>query len=292
MSRTFDPKEIKAIAIDLDGTTLLPDTKLGSYTTEIFKKLLSRGMQIIICTGRAVESTEMYREAIGTEGPMVFFNGAVVVDTPSNKLLYANLVDMDIADYGVDIAHKMGIHYQIYLAAGLSPDTGEPDSAIRWEPLVIDKECPESDMYRKHTGITPLVTNLKHVTGLQGVQGCIKSMFIADSSLHDEIRREMNARFGSRINIIRSFPTFLEILSAGVSKGGGLKTAMEHRGLQPHEVIAFGDEENDLSMFTVTGYAVTLANARENIRNAADLVIGSNADESLAAYLENIFLNK
>jgi hydroxymethylpyrimidine pyrophosphatase-like HAD family hydrolase len=82
----------------------------------------------------------------------------------------------------------------------------------------------------------------------------------------------------------------LELLKYGVSKGEGLKTAMKHRGLVREEVIAFGDDENDLSMFDVAGFSVATSNAIDKNREAADLVIGSNAEEGLAAFLEETFL--
>jgi hydroxymethylpyrimidine pyrophosphatase-like HAD family hydrolase len=114
-------------------------------------------------------------------------------------------------------------------------------------------------------------------------------MFICDSSLHDEIRQKMSGRFGDSIYITRSHPTFLEILNAGVSKGEGLKIAMNCRGLKPEEIIAFGDEENDLPMFSVAGFSAAPSNAKEKVRQAADFVFGSNTEEGLATFLENLF---
>jgi len=107
---------------------------------------------------------------------------------------------------------------------------------------------------------------------------------------HDEVRLRIKNRFGGQVNVLRSFPTFLEILNAGVNKGSGLEIAMRHRGLKPEEVIVFGDEENDLSMFPAAGYACAPANAGEKIRSAADFVYASNAEEGLAEFLENTFL--
>ena len=290
MSKKFEPRNIKALAVDLDGTTLLPGAILGERTEKCLKQLILRGMQIVIATGRAIESSEHYRSAVGAEGPMVFFNGAEVADVPSGKILSVDYVDIEVIDFGVDLSRDMGVHYQIYLPAGISPDTGKFDPAKKWESLLIDRRTPEMEMYQKHTGITGIVKDLKSVTSLPGLQGCIKGMFIADPSLHDEIRRRMNSRFEDRINIIRSFPTFLELLKTGVSKGEGLKTAMKHRGLAPEQVIAFGDEENDLSMFDATGFSAAPESAKENVLNAADIVFGSNAEEGLAAFLEKTFL--
>ncbi|MDR0487405.1 MAG: Cof-type HAD-IIB family hydrolase [Treponema sp.] len=291
MSRKFDPHKIKALALDLDGTTLLPGAVLGERTLTVLRKLISGGMQILLATGRAIESSEPYRSAIGAEGPMVFFNGAEVADVPSGRILSVVLVDVDIIDFGIDVARRLGVHYQIYLPAGISPDDGKIDPQRKWESLLIERPCPEADMYNRHTKISPIIVkDLKSVTALPGLKGCIKGMFIADPSLHDEIRRQMNERFGSRVNIIRSLQTFLELLNTGVSKGAGLKIAMKERGLSPEEVIAFGDEENDLSMFTEAGFSAAPSSARDNVREAADIVFGSNADEGLALYIEETFL--
>ncbi|MCL2244739.1 MAG: Cof-type HAD-IIB family hydrolase [Treponema sp.] len=286
----FDPKMIKALAIDLDGTTLLPDTTLGERTLRCIRTLISRGMQIIIATGRAIESSERFRSAMGAEGPMVFFNGAVVADVPSCKILSADLISLDVADFGADIARDLGIHYQIYLPAGTSLEKDKENSEQKWETLVIDKKSPESEMYYRHTGIVPIEKDLKYITAMPELKGCIKGMFIADPSLHDEIRKRMYGRFGDQISIMRSFPTFLEVLSSGISKGAGLNIAMQHRGLKPEEVIAFGDEENDLSMFEAAGHSAAPSSAREIIRDAADIIYGSNAEEGLAIYLEEVFI--
>ena len=294
MNKKLDPSKIKALAIDLDGTTLMPDTTLGVRTQKIFHKLIERGMQIIIATGRAVEASWKIINAIGAEGPMVFFNGAEVADLPSGKVLSVNLVRNDIMDFCVDIARSMNIYFQIYLQAGISPNTGKNDpvqncTAQSWEALVIEKAGEESELYQRHTGIVPVVKDLKTVIAAPEMR-IIKGMYIADPSLHDELRQKLNERFNNQINILRSFPAFLEILNAGVSKGEGLKTAMLHRGLKPEEVIAFGDEENDLSMFEAVGFCGAPTGARDKIRRAADFTYPSIEEEGLAAYLEETFL--
>ena len=288
--RSYDPKKIRGLAIDLDGTTLLPEGVLGDRTRDCFRKLISKGMHIIIATGRAIEASEKYRSALGAEGPMVFFNGAEVVELPSGKLLHTSFITTDVIDHGTDIARSLGVHYQVYLPAGISPDTGKEDPQQKWEMLLIEKNSQEAELYKKHTGIVPVIKDLKILASLPELKKCIKGMFIADPSLHDEIRKRMYDRFGDEISILRSFPTFLEVLNAGVSKGEGLKIAMRHRGLKKEEVIAFGDEENDLSMFTAAGFCAAPESARDKIKNAADFVCGSIAEEGLAAYLEKTFL--
>ena len=280
MGKKINPNEIKALALDLDGTTLLPDTTMGERTVRVLKKLISGGKQVFFTTGRAIEGAQRYCTAIGISGPMVFFNGAEIADIPSGKVLEADFLDLDVAGFGIDLARSMGVHFQIYL-----PETeGKP------ETLYIDKQSPESEMYRKHTGITPVAQDLKTVIAARGLKGIIKAMYVIDPSYIEDIRQKLTDRFGGRINVIRSYPTFLEILKAGVSKGKGLQTVMRLRGLRAQEVMAFGDEDNDLPMFSVAGFSAAPSNARDKVLEAADIVFGSNAEEGLAAYLEDNFL--
>ncbi|HCC37753.1 MAG TPA: hypothetical protein DEQ14_09105, partial [Treponema sp.] len=241
--------KIKALALDLDGTALKPDTSLGEQTTNVLKELISRGYYVLFCTGRAVEAAEKYRHAIGAAGPMVFFNGAEVIDMPSGNIISMNLLDLDVVEFGIEIARSMGVHFQIYLPPGIDCGNG------KYEALVVDKLSPEAEMYRNHTGIIPVVKDLKEAIALPGLRGCIKAMFITDPARHDEIRNKMIERFGDRIYIARTYATFLEIMNAGVSKGEGLKIVMENLGLKREEVMALGDEENDILMFNVAGFS-------------------------------------
>jgi len=277
--KNLDITKIKALAVDLDGTALLPDTSMGERTARCLRGLVERGIQVMICTGRAVEASRRYYDAIGASGPMVFFNGAEVADVPGVRVIASRLLGLDVVDYGLDLARSMDIHYQVFF----------PPRDTPWEALLIEKQRPEAEMYHNHTGITPVVADLKAVIAEPGAKGCYKAMFICRPELHDDLRRAMRERFGDTVYLARSFPTFLEIMSAGVSKGEGLKTALKHRGLKPEEVLAFGDEENDLPMFAVAGFSGAPSSAKENVRRAADFVFGPNTEEGLAVFLEEIF---
>jgi len=279
MRKKLDVSKIKALAVDLDGTALLPDTRMGERTARCLKGLIDRGIQVMICTGRAIQASQRYYSAIGATGPMVFLNGAEVAEVPDVKIISSDLLGLDVFDYGLDLARSMDIHYHAFF----------PSMDASREALLIEKQRPESEMYRNHTGIVPVVTDLKAVIADPGVKGCFKAMFICDPCLHDGIRRKMGERFGDAIYMARSYPTFLEIMKAGVSKGEGLKTAMKCRGLKMEEVIAFGDEENDLPMFAVAGFSAAPSSAKEKVRQAADFVFGSNAEEGLAVFLEDNF---
>jgi hydroxymethylpyrimidine pyrophosphatase-like HAD family hydrolase len=180
----------------------------------------------------------------------------------------------------------MGVHFQVFLP-GSAGDGTQPAAP---ELLLIEKESPEADMYRGHTGLVPVLGDIMKAVSAPGFSGCIKGMFISDPSIHDALREKLVRQFGNSIAVVRSYPTFLEVLKAGVSKGEGLNTAMTARGLEAENVIALGDEENDLPMFGAAGFSVAPANAREKVKEAADLVIGANSEDGVAIFIEERLL--
>ncbi|MDR3333778.1 MAG: Cof-type HAD-IIB family hydrolase [Treponema sp.] len=278
---TIKPETIKALALDLDGTTLRPDNTLSARTIRTLRICIDRGIRVIICTGRSIEAAEPYRLALGAVGPMVYFNGAEVVDMPGGKLLNTAFLDREVLDFCVDLSRNQGIYFQVYfpVLSGGAPAAGEL--------LMAEGQTEETEMYRKHTGIQAVIGDLK---AAPGQQGCIKSMFITDPATQDLIRPKLIEQFGSRVYVTRTHPAFLEILHPGASKGLGLQHAMSYLNLAPAELIAFGDEENDLPLFTTAGFSAAPANAKESVRKAATMVIGSNGEDGVAAFLEEVLI--
>jgi Cof subfamily protein (haloacid dehalogenase superfamily) len=278
--RSADAAKIKALAFDLDGTLLAPGSILTEPTRKALRACMDRGIHIVIATGRSAVSVDQYRQKIGAEGPRVYFNGAKVAVMPGQKILGLRLLAPHVVDFCVDLSRKMDVCYQVYFSRSREPGG---------ELLMTEKSRPESDAYRDHTGIQAAYGDLKAALAAEDFEGCIKSMFLAAPEVLDRIRSCLEERFGGAIYTTKSSPVFLEVLATDVSKGSGLQLAMNHYGLSPDELIAFGDEENDLPMFTVAGYAAAPANARAEVRAAADLVTGSNAEDGIAAFLTEFF---
>jgi hypothetical protein len=200
---------------------------------------------------------------------------------PGLNVVSSHLLDLDVVDYGIDLSRRMNVHFQVFLPPQKKPEQGR---------LLVERRSEVPGIYKRHTGMQPQAVDMKEAIAAPGLKGCPKAMFITEQEgLLEEIRQEMLERFGSRIYVTRTSPIFLEVMNAGVSKGEGLKTAIACRGIMPQEVIAFGDEENDLPMFSVAGFSAAPSSGKEIVRQAADFVFGSNAEEGLAAFLEELF---
>jgi Cof subfamily protein (haloacid dehalogenase superfamily) len=279
--RSLDPLGVKALALDLDGTVLNPEKALSGRTLKALRGCRERGLELLIVTGRAVEAAEKYRAAMDARGPMVYFNGAVVADMPGGAVLSATLLDLEAVEFCVGLSRSLGVYYQVFLAGG------PRDPRQR---LIAERWGPEAEMYLDHTGIRAEICDIRELIAAPGLGGCVKSMFLAEPEVQEQIRPRLAERFGGALYVARTLRNFLEIMNPHVSKGEGLRIALGRRGLEPAETVAFGDEENDLPLFAVAGFSVAPANAKEPVRQAADLIVPSNAEDGVAAFLEETFL--
>jgi Cof subfamily protein (haloacid dehalogenase superfamily) len=278
MKLSIDPAYIKALALDLDGTVLGPGAALSDRTRKTINACRKKGLQLIIATGRAIDAAEGFRIPLGAEGPMVYFNGAIVADMPGAKILNSTLLDFEVVDFCIDLARSMGVYYQVFF-----PGVKENPRQL----LMAEKEGAEREMYFNHTGLLAEIGNLKEAAA--GFPGCIKSMFVAEPEVQDILRPKIEKRFGSTVYIARTLKNFLEVMDCRVSKGQGLRFVLECRGLKPDEVMAFGDEENDIPMFEAVRFSAAPANAKDAVKARAGLVIGPNTEDGVAAFLEEFF---
>ena len=266
--------------MDLDGTLLGPGAMLSDRTIRAVKKCLQRGIQIIIATGRAIEAAERFRQSLGAEGPMIYFNGAVVADMPGAKILNSAMLDSKAAEFCIDLAREMGVFFQIYFHAD-----ERPGGTL----LLSEFDCPEREMYYKHTGILTELGDLKEALQRYGTKGCIKTMFLVEPDVQAVLRPRLIEALGESVYVVQTLWNFLEVMDVKASKGKGLKFVMDRLSFKSEEVIAFGDEENDLPMFEAAGFFVAPLNGKETVKAKADLIAGSNAEDGVAVFLEEFF---
>ncbi|MCL2130087.1 MAG: Cof-type HAD-IIB family hydrolase [Treponema sp.] len=282
MSILPNPKKIKALALDLDGTLLGPGPVLSERTIRAVKGCRERGIKIIIATGRAILSAERFCLPLEAEGPTIYFNGALVADMPKAEILKITLLDKKAAEICLGLSREMGVYYHVFLPGNnLNPRI----------TLVADRDTPDRDAYFKHTGIMAELADLEKVLRQKQLKGLVKSMFLAEPEILEEIRLRLNKLLGNSVYAVKSSRTFLEIMNKNVSKGRALQFVMKRLSLKKEEVIAFGDEENDLPMFSTAGFSAAPSNAKDAVKRAAGLVIGSNADDGVAAFLEEFILS-
>jgi len=97
--------------------------------------------------------------------------------------------------------------------------------------------------------------------------------------------------FGNKISTIKALFFANEILPQGVTKGSALKYLADKLGIHSAQIMAFGDGDNDASMLDYAGSAIAVSNATDLCKASADLIVGSNDENSPARFLDGLFRN-
>src|SRR5258708_38898057 len=103
-------------------------------------------------------------------------------------------------------------------------------------------------------------------------------------------RQKLMDRFDGQLYITQSAFDLLEFLHPAVSKVKGLQTIARDLGIRPEEVVAIGDGHNDIGMLQFAGLGVAMGNAHEEVKREADYVTSSNAEDGVAAVIEELIL--
>ena len=277
-------ENIKALAFDLDGTLLGAQAVLTQRTEKAVKACMEKGLKIIISTGRSMASAEPFRSKLGACGPMVYFNGAIVALMPENNVLNTTLLSKEITASCLEISEKKGVYFHFYM------EPSNPKETIY--PLYTKAANPMRDLYYKNTNVLSEICDVKEILARPEIKGSVKGMFIAEPELLDDFSPFAEQSLGKDVYIVRTTSHYLEVLSPGVSKGIGLSIALDHLGIKTEETIAFGDEDNDVPMIEYSRYFIATDNAKQKVKSKASLVIGPHDKDSIAIFLEKMFLGQ
>ena len=116
-------------------------------------------------------------------------------------------------------------------------------------------------------------------------------MMIDEPAILDKAIARIPAEVKEKYTVLKSAPYFLEILDKRVTKGTGVKSLADALGIQPEEVMAIGDQENDIAMIEYAGVGVAMDNAIPAVKEAANFITKSNLEDGVAYAIEKYVLN-
>lgn len=263
--------QFKLVAVDLDDTLLTTGLKITSHTKQILERVRGLGVHITLATGRMYRSTLPYARELEITEPLITYQGALVKEEHSGKVLFYRPVPLETARNVLLKGYELGIHINLYLN----------------DTLFVDSITDEGIGYAKlaRVELHPVGNLLDFVK-----EDPVKIIFIADESLLDKLQPQMEAVYGRELYITRSKAHYLEFMHPQANKGRSLAALAEALGVSGDEVIAFGDSFNDLPMIKYAGVGVAMGNARPEVKAQADYVTTTNDDEGVARALEKFIL--
>lgn len=257
--------DIKILALDLDGTLFTTDKKVSEENKVALKAAREKGIKVVITTGRplkAIGNLLEDLELVSDEDYSITFNGGLVQQNTGKILAKTAMTRQEVED----------IHEELY-QVGLPTD-------ILSEGMVYS--IANKGHHSQYHLATPLLEFIE-VDDLEQVPKDVvynKIVSVIDATYLDQQIAKLPDRLKVDYEMFKSRDIILELMPKGVHKAVGLELLTKHLGLDSSQVMAMGDEANDLSMLEWAGLGVAMANGIPEAKAIAKATTICNNDES------------
>jgi Cof subfamily protein (haloacid dehalogenase superfamily) len=260
---------IRCIAMDLDDTLLSSDLTISMENQAAIRRAVQAGVKVLLASGRMFQSIRSYAQVLGLDIPLIAYNGAIIQEAVSGKILYHRPVPGELAVQLVPLFRAKQIHLNAYLN----------------DQLYMDNLTERGKKYAASSGVTPhpvgdLIPLLK--------ESPHKMLGIASIEEIDFMQSFLERKFPVELFFTRSNPEYLEILAPGVSKANALKEVTSLWGIAPSEVMTIGDAPNDVSMVGWAGVGVAIGNAVHEVKEVAAMVVADHDHDGVAEAIRKV----
>lgn len=264
---------IRLVAMDMDDTTLRDDRTISERVVQAVQNARKQGVHVTFATGRMPASVKPYIQQLGLDVPVITYNGAMIQEALSGKVLYRKVIPIETAREIVNWLLQQDIRFHVYLK----------------DQIFVEKMNDWSRQYARATLVPVEETNLQErlATEEDGVE---KILLFGEPEMTVAWANEIHLRYEGRVRSTKSKPHFLEIIHSTVNKGAALASLAERLGVKREEVLAVGDSLNDIEMIRYAGIGVAMGNARQEVKEAADVVTATNQDDGVAQAIEKYVL--
>lgn len=263
----------KLIATDLDGTLVRSDDTVSAYTHQVLDRVRAAGIPVVGATGRGPRLTGLTNNDIRSADFLVLAGGGRVVDQsdPDGPVVLRDerLPGEVLADVLDSLEREVG-------------------------PLIVMVEAldtPDAPLWGDHDPTWPYPDRFQARTRTECLNGNVIKAFARTPTHHVDDLLEIARQIvpPTVATLTQAGLGFIEITPPGVDKASGLAVVAEALGVDPAEVLVFGDMPNDLPMFEWAGWSrVAVANAHPTLHAVADEITARNDDDGVAIYLDRL----
>ena len=267
----------KLIAIDMDGTLLNSNNKVSERTRRAILKAGEKGVYVILATGRILSSAIKYSYKMNLKTPIISSNGAIVIDENEN-IIYEKSIHKSTVEDITKLADENNLYYHFYTKDSFYSNQYVKDIIEFYNPRNTKQE--DKIKFNLYKDIKEIVDRNIEVYKFIFIDNDTKKLY----KLREELKSVKN------INTCSSWSNNVEVMQKGVSKGNSLKYLCERLDISREDVIAIGDNENDLSMIDFAGLGVSMGNGGEKVKSIADVITSTNDDDGVAKIIEKYIL--
>ena len=291
------PQPITTVVLDADGTTLNPDHEMTESVAAAINEARDAGLRVIMATGRARGGPWVDRilTPMNLTSPGVFLQGLTAFDE-SDVRIHDQLLDPSAvaAVEAVCVGDD-----RITLCAYCQEQLITPTYNSRTEMYCgyDDAQCVLPDNWEEcNVEADPwCVGDAVSAARETGAPGVSKLLLLGsgDTEMIDELQAKLKRKLRFQpARVVRALDWTLEILPSDASKGNAVRVLLDELGVDPMEVMAVGDGENDMEMLKMVGHPVAMGNAVPKLKKIAKHVVGTNGEDGVAQALREIAMAK
>ncbi|MEH1828149.1 MAG: Cof-type HAD-IIB family hydrolase [Nostoc sp.] len=271
-------KDIKLLVLDIDGTIAGHSNTISKPVKQAIFAAQARGIQVAIATGRMYRSALRFHQDIGSTLPLMAYQGAWIQDPIAQKIHRHWVVSREIAHQLLDYFEQpelrslLSVHFYIN------------------DQLYVRELTRETQIYAERSGILAIpVGDLRQALTNEPTKILALS---DDTDVIDKLLGNLRRQYTpAELYLTTSVATFFEATNASVNKGTAVRyLAEELLGLQLANVMAIGDNFNDVEMLEYVGLGVAMGNAPAAVQAIAQWVAPSVEEDGAAVAIEKFLL--
>lgn len=276
-------QDIRLVVVDIDGTI----SGDANQVTEPVKKAIAaaqaKGVKVAIATGRMYRSAVRFHDLIGSDLPLISYQGALIKDPRTGEIVGHWPVDIDQALSLLDALGEYAANDQLSIHIYVNDE------------LYVRKMTPQTEAYADRSQVeVKVVGDLREfLTQGKMTYPPTKILALSDTAeLITEMLRVLKDRYTpQQLYLTKSVATFFEATNPIANKGTAVKHLAENiLGFERSQVLAIGDNFNDLEMIEYAGIGVVMGNGAEGMKPLGDWVAPSVEQDGVAAAIEKFVL--
>ena len=263
----------RLIAMDLDGTLNNDEKRITPRTRDALMAAQAAGIRLARASARPSPGLYRERDVLRMQehrGVLMSYNGGRIVDAATGETLFETSMPMEAARDVLRALEKLPVTPIL--------DDGRQFYVTDREGYKVDYECRNNGM------VCDEVENLADFLNLAPV----KILMSVDPAQIAEVQKRIAALLPDDLTVVQTAAFYLEVIPRAINKGQGILDICRALDMQPEEVVAFGDAENDIPMLRAAGVGVAMGNADPAVKAAADMVTLSNNEDGIAAALDKL----
>ena len=264
---------IRLAAFDLDGTLMGADQRIRPQVRDAVARAQAAGVVVTLATGRMFLATLPFARELNVTAPLICYQGGWI-QPMHGPVMHRIALPKALARDAIDLATRAGWHTVLYA-------DGQPYIQALAQPLAFYDALLGSG-----------VTIGQSWESIFSASTTDKVLFVAEPEQIPAMVPILQQRFAGLADIVQSHAMFIEVVPLGVDKGSALAWLAQHLDIPQADVLAAGDQENDLAMVKWAGTGVAMGNAIPAVQQAASWIAPPVTEDGAVAILERFVLGR